>query len=609
MALTVIKQGDRWIARFPFSYETKDVVKQAGFKFDGANKLWYTTDPAVADRLDPAKAEAAVAEANRAIAMSRAVAATITIPAPAGLDYRPFQKAGIVYAMDRVSTLIADDMGLGKTIQAAGVINADPTVTKVLVVCPATLKLNWQLELEKWMVRPLKIAIVNGTWPADADIAIINYDILGKWRSMIDTVAWDLLIVDECHYVKNERALRTQAVFGKRRTGRNNSANVDDSHHVGNAENAFQRGPIVARRRLFLTGTPIVNRPKELWPLVQALDPNGLGANFFTFMKRYTNAHHNGYGWDFNGAANLEELQQRLRSSFMVRRLKSEVLTELPAKQRQVIVLAPVGAAAQRALAAERAFEAQRAAQRAADEAERDRAREAGDNEAFERAVARLRNNAQIAFTEMSRLRHETAVAKIPQVIEHLKDCLEDNDNKVIVFCHHHDVADAISEAFPGAAKITGQDGNVARRQAEKDRFQDDPACRLFIGSIRAAGVGLTLTASSHVVFAELDWTPGNITQAEDRAHRMGQENSVLVQHLVFDNSIDSKMAKMIIDKQAVLDAALNKETADIELGEDHLRLIEAVTAPPPPSPAPPRRPAEPAAAPGAVPVYTEIPF
>ena len=563
MALSIIKEGNRWIAVFPFDRDINALLKSKGFKFDWDSKKWFTLSEAVARSVDPATAAQAVAEANRSIAMSRAVSAVVAVPAPAGLAYLPYQLAGINYAQNRKATLIADEMGLGKTIQAIGLINSDPAIRKVLVICPASLKLNWQMEMRKWLVGEQSVELANGLWPA-ADIVIINYDVLAKWRTAIDAVDWDLLVVDEAHYVKNPKALRTKLLLGSK-------------------DGSVQ--PIKAARRVFLTGTPIVNRPKELWPLVEALDPQDMGRSFFGFMKRYTNAHQidagrAGLKWDFSGASNLEELQQRLRSKFMIRRLKADVLTELPAKRRQIIPVQATGAAA-RAVEAERAFHAAMEAEAAAARAEAERMRAAGDREGYEAAVARLRNAQSIKFEEMSRLRHQTAVLKIPHVIEHLTECLE-GEEKIVCFVHHHDVADALAEAFPGAAVLTGQISNMAVRQAAVDRFMTDPQCRLFIGSIGAAGVGLTLTVASHVVFAELDWVPGNVSQAEDRCHRIGQRNSVLVQHLVFDASIDARMAKVIVEKQAVIEAAVDRPTEAVEMDAG----LAAVIARPEPRPA-----------------------
>jgi SWI/SNF-related matrix-associated actin-dependent regulator 1 of chromatin subfamily A len=509
--INIEKTGNEWVARFKYDVATKDFVKSLGFWFDGTRKVWYTTDPVVAAKLDPDSP----LNAAKQVEASKATDSAVDIPKPEGLEYLPYQKAGIVYAMQRPSTLIADEMGLGKTIQAIGVINTDPTIKSVLIVCPATIKLNWKNELEKWLVRPMSIGIVNGEMP-DTDIVIINFDILKKWYSVLVAGKFDLMIVDECHKVKNPKAQRTQFLLGK----------TDKKDPAKNIK------PITAKRRLFLTGTPIVNRPIELWPILEAIDPNGIGRNFFGYAKRYCNAYQGQHGWDFTGASNLPELQMKLRTAFMVRRLKQDVLKELPAKRRQIVVLTPTGAAA-KAVAAE------------------------NNTVKYEEVVSELVSK-KVAFEDISRVRHDTAVAKIPYVISFLQDAMEDNDQKVVLMLHHHDVAHAIADAFPGAAIVTGET-NVNKRQAEVDRFQTDPSCRLFIGSIMAAGVGITLTASSHVVFAELDWVPGNVSQAEDRCHRIGQTDSVLVQHLVFDGSIDARMAHFIIAKQAVIDAALDK--------------------------------------------------
>jgi SWI/SNF-related matrix-associated actin-dependent regulator 1 of chromatin subfamily A len=527
--ININKEGELWIVRFKFSHETKDFVKSLGFWFDGTKKVWYTSDPMVAAKLDPNAAGNAVKQ----IEASKATDSELDIPVPKGLDYLPHQKAGIAYAVQRKNTLIGDEMGLGKTIQAIGVINADPTIKSVLIVCPATIKLIWKNELEKWLVRKLSVGIVNGSIP-DTDVVIVNYDILGKWHDELVARNFDLMIIDECHKVKNPKAKRTQFLLGNKKDIK----------------------PITATRRIFMSGTPIVNRPVELWPILQSIDPQGMGKNFMGYAKRYCAGHQGRYGWDFKGASNLGELQMKLRSSIMVRRLKQDVLTELPAKRRQIVKLTPTGAAIKIVAAEKEAFDKLKIEELEAlvakAEAEKDKA-------AYASAVSQLKAAQKIAFEDMSRVRHQVAVAKIPYVIDFLRDLLEDSDDKVVLMLHHHDVAHAIADAFPGAAIVTGEVA-VNKRQAEVDRFQNDPNCQLFIGSIHDAGVGITLTASSQVVFCELYWVPGNISQAEDRCHRIGQHDSVLVQHLVFDGSVDSRMAAIIVGKQEVIDKALDKD-------------------------------------------------
>jgi SWI/SNF-related matrix-associated actin-dependent regulator 1 of chromatin subfamily A len=454
--------------------------------------------------------------------------------------------------------LIGDEMGLGKTIQALGIVNAVPSIKSVLVICPASLKLNWLREAQKWLVRPVTVGVANGSFPT-TDVVIVNYDVLTKFDAQIKAVNWDLAILDECHFAKNAKAQRTQAIFGK-----------------WDAETkAWKVAPVRAARRLFLTGTPILNRPKELWTIVHALDRQGLGANWRAFHTRYCAGHQTRHGWDIDGASNLAELNSKLRAAFMIRRLKSEVLTELPPKRRQVIVLEPSkkaralierqNALADRVSKAKEALQASKASE---------------DPKAFEAAVAALEDASGAAFEEMSALRHEIALAKLPQVIEHVRDALDGSEGKIIVFAHHRDVVEALAKEFSdvGAVKLMGGD-SADDKQSAVDRFQTDPSCRVFVGSIKAAGVGITLTAATHVLFAEQDWTPGWNQQAEDRAHRIGQRESVLIQYVVLDGSLDAHIAQVNVDKAAIADKALDKPGAAL------VALAELVTPPAPKAP------------------------
>jgi SWI/SNF-related matrix-associated actin-dependent regulator 1 of chromatin subfamily A len=460
------------------------------------------------------------------IEASHATHAEIDLPHPVGLDYMPFQKAGIRYAMGRPGVLFGDEMGLGKTIQAIGVINADPTIESIIIVCPKSLKLNWQRELERWLTRPLTIGVANGKYP-DTQIVILNYEAVVKFQEIISTKKFGACIVDEAHFIKSAKAKRSKAVKS-----------------------------INAARKIRLTGTPIVNRPAELYNIIE--DLGGAWGSFFSFAKRYCDAHQNGFGWDFSGSKNLDELQKRLRETCMVRRLKSEVLTELPRKIRQIVELEAETPEQKRSVRIESDYEDESDERlnglRAAVELSKTES-----DDAYRAAVERLTQASQISFTEMSKLRHETALAKIPAVISHIQNALEDNTNKIIIAAHHHDVIAALTDGLAEFNPVTLTGENTSEeRQAAVDKFQLDGACRIFIGSIQAAGVGITLTAASHVVFAELDWVPGNISQFEDRAHRIGQTETVLVQHLVLSGSIDARMAQTIITKQAVIDSALD---------------------------------------------------
>lgn len=544
-------------------YEEKDIPKSAGFRWNPTQKCWYTTEAKSAQKLEQYAdnaARAAIAEqtakTEQTIAASKATDAEIDIPAPSGLAYLPFQRAGIAFSSSRPATLIADEMGLGKTIQAIGAINADESIKKVLVICPASLRLNWQREISKWLTRPLTISIANSSIE-DMNIVIINYDILKKHSEYIHAQNWDLLIVDECHYLKNSKTQRTREVVGGKEKDKKTGAIITYP-------------AISAKKKLFTTGTPIVNRPVELWPVVNFLYPNGLGSNWVYFVKRYCDGQQTRYGWEVKGASNLDELQDKLRASIMVRRLKKDVLTELPAKRRQIIEL-PANGCNSAVKAEIEAFERHEQTMHQLKIAvELAKANE--DPQLYADAISKLRDAGRVAFTEMSKLRHATALAKVPYIVEHLKDACD--GAKVVVFAHHKDVIDAIATEFGSACVTLTGDTSMIDRQKTVDRFQSDPVCSLFIGSITAAGVGLTLTASSHVVFAELDWVPGNISQCEDRVHRIGQVNSVLIQHIVLDGSIDAKMAKTLIEKQEIIEKALDREHEKAKT-EEAIAIVE----------------------------------
>jgi SNF2 family DNA or RNA helicase len=550
VSISVTKEGGLWIVRS--AYADKDLVKAAGCRWNPDRKVWWTDKPEVAAKLADGDVVAAI-NAERAakhardldsIEASRAAEADIDIPAAAGLAYLPYQKAGVAYALSRVATLLGDEMGLGKTIQALGLINADATIANVLVVCPASLKLNWAREAKKWLTRPLTIGVANGVFP-ETDVVIVNYEQLKKHRDAIDRRDWDLLVVDEAQMAKNGAAQRTKQLYG----------------HWDKEARRMNPEPIAFRKLILLTGTPWLNRPKELWTMLKVADPKGLGRNWRDYHVRYCDGHRDEYGWQIDGASNLAELQAKLRATLMVRRLKADVLAELPPKRRQVIALQIMDAAT-RAL-----VERENAVHERVEIARRAVAAASSDPAAYARAIAELEAAEAVAFEEISRTRHLVALAKLPQVIEHIEETLESVD-KLVVMGWHHDVLNGIEAHFGpsmGVAKITGETP-VPSRQGEVDRFQTDPRCRLMVGSIKAAGVGYTMTAASTVLFAELDVVPGNLSQAEDRCHRIGQHDSVLVQHLVLEGSYDMRMAEIVIEKQAVFAAGLDDRDADAAL-------------------------------------------
>lgn len=533
------------------SYSDKEVAKKAGFWWQRIDKRWFTADPECAMRVVQfailsevrEAVEAAFTSKEQKLKASRATSTTNEFPTPQGLEYLPFQKAGIEFSLQNANTLIGDEMGLGKTIQAVGVINADQTIKKVLVICPSFLKRNWSKEISKWSVRPLTVEIIDGSSWVDADVQIINYDILSRHSDRIRAEQYDLIVIDEVQYCKNPKALRTAYALGGK---------------IGKKGEEQEIAPIPARRRVYLTGTPLLNRPVELWSILHSLDPETF-KNFMSFAKRYCGAYQDRYAWHFDGATNLDELQKKLRSSVMIRRMKADVLKELPAKRRQIIEL-PANGAAGVVSAEKKAYERYQSILLELQVAVE--LSKASDNPSdYEEAVKALKEGYVAAFTEISAQRHEVALAKVPYVIEHVRSILEEG-KKVVVFAHHIDVAEAIAEGLRQVADgvVIHSKVNNELRDRYVTRFQTEDDCKWCVGTIGAAGVGLTMTASSHVVFAELDWVPANLSQAEDRCHRIGQVESVLIQHLVLEGSLDAHIAETIVEKQRIIDRALNDE-------------------------------------------------
>jgi len=552
---------------------------------DAPAKTWWTDDPmkvrGLVDLCD-AKARAALGDVEDAIELSGAADAEGDFPAPEGLAYLPYQRAGIAYGLKRESVLIADEMGLGKTIQALGIANADSSVSSIMILCPASLRINWAREAAKWLVRdfgaPFVVTKGSDTIPADARVVICNYDLM--WRKgllpQLMGRTWDLLVADEAHYCKNTRgAKRAKALLGE----------------WDKKAKRFVPGLVsTARRKVFLTGTPLPNgKAEEVFPLLKSLAPRTFN-NWKKFVTRYAGArqehvrvsrYQTRLVWTFDHDAAryaLPELQDQMRAACMVRRTKSEVLAELPAKRHQMITLPADDAALRATLKAE-------AAKLAGSKAALAALLDAGQ---YDEAAAQLAD-LDVSFEEIAKMRSEAAEAKIPAAVEHCAAVLDahgfdgaPSTPKLIVFAHHHCMIDAlVSQLAPyGVVKVDGRDSMEARQSAV-DAFQNNPAVRVFVGQIQAAGVGLTLTAASHVVFAELSWVPGDNAQAEDRAHRIGQQSNVLVQHLVLEGSLDELIARLLQGKRKRSDDALDNSTAAVSAAQraEAVKVSEAAEA------------------------------
>jgi SWI/SNF-related matrix-associated actin-dependent regulator of chromatin subfamily A-like protein 1 len=477
------------------------------------------------------------------LAKSRAVTSDILVPAPQGLKYAPYQLAGIAFIRDHKDTLLGDDMGLGKTVQALGFVNyirySSNEPLSILVVCPSTLRFNWRQEIERWLVKPMTVIIPTGPKfevPRQDNIVVItNYEKLIGVNPFTESLkrVWDVLVCDEAQALKTYNTKRSQAILGR--------------------EGLLQR----AHRFLALTGTPIENYPKEIWPLAAAICPAKFGDRI-AFLKRYCALHDEKRGGRVvsvdTGATNLGELQQRLRASFMLRRLKNDVLKELPPKRRQLVTLNDAQADWSRdpdfrrwRELYERDYEAKLAALEAAK-----------TQVEYRLAVRALDEFTGVAFQEMSDFRHRTALAKLPACIEYIDDMLTAGLDKLVIFAHHQDVLAKLAEHYGDqAVSLHG-----ATRQQDREKvvraFQEGDK-KIFIGGLKAAGIGLNLYAASTVVFIEIDWNPAVLSQAEDRLCRMGQKKMVHVIHLVLDGTLDVNICKRVVAKQEVIDKALNR--------------------------------------------------
>ena len=431
-------------------------------------------------------------------------------------DLFPFQGIGVSFLDKKQGrALIADEMGLGKTIQALGWLQLHPELRPAVIVVPASLKLNWLYEAEKWMTKP-NCLVISGTKPFkiynEGDITIINYDILSAWLPTLKAKSYKVLIFDEVHALKNSSAKRTKAA---------KQLAKGIPHVIG------------------LSGTPILNRPIEIYNALSIINASAI-PNFKEYTNKFCGAKYNGFGWDFNGATNTDELHRILVNSFMIRRLKKDVLKDLPDKLKSFVPMELNN-------------------QKDYDVAERDFIAYVKGTKGI--AAAERASNAAV-LAEIEGLKQIAVRGKLVAAIDWITEFLE-TDKKLVVFGVHKFVIDAIMEAFPNVSVKVDGSTSMEQRNKNVDAFQDNPKVRLFVGNIQAAGQGLTLTAASDVVFLELPWTPSLVSQAEDRCHRIGQKDSVTIYFLLAVGTIEEKIARLIDSKRKVLDAVLDGTKTD----------------------------------------------
>ncbi|KAL5112227.1 hypothetical protein TcWFU_005871 [Taenia crassiceps] len=439
-----------------------------------------------------------------------------------------FQKEGVRFALKHEGrVLLADDMGLGKTVQALAIAAAYRSEWPLLIVTPLSLRCAWREAALRWLgpsplgvsradihvVTSLNDALDSMQHPQQRKVVtIFTYDLLSRYaeRSSQTVSSFRVVIMDESHNLKNIKASRTKSAL-----------------------------PVLqaAKRAILLTGTPALSRPLELYPQIIGIRPNFFRGGFHEFGLRYCAAKERTWGWDYSGCSNLQELHILLQETIMIRRVKSEVLNQLPPKFRQVVIL----------------------------DLDLVRKTPGGKKQCLDNSAS-LDLHGAGKNGEMLRLFMQICQAKVPAVSQYVTDLLEEG-RKFILYAHHQEMLDAMSRVMESKQveyiRIDGKTPSEQRR-ASCERFQNCPGCRVALLSITAASTGLNLTAANLVVFAELFWNPGVLVQAEDRAHRIGQQDPVNIHYLLASGTVEDQLWSLVKNKLDVLSqVGLNQESFD----------------------------------------------
>ena len=407
--------------------------------------------------------------------------------------------------------LVADEMGLGKTIEALEWWKQSK-LSPCVVVCSASLK--WVWEHEAFVHSNIRATVLSGRTPAksvssltDHQLIVVNYDILDAWKEWILQLKPQVLIADEVQKIKTWGTQRTKAtkwLGGK-------------IPHI-----------------LALSGTPLTNRPDELYNTLNLIRPDIYNSRY-AYRWRYCSPKKTYWGWDFKGASHLDELHRNLKSTMMIRRLKADVLTELPAKQRTTVPL---------------------------DIEHPKEYKEALNNFIVwltKKSAAKAQKAlAAQSLVQLGYLKRLAAELKMKAALQWIDTFMEESSEKLVVFCIHKKIVDVLKERYKKTCVvIVGGVSSKKRKQAVQE-FQTNKKTRLFIGNIIAAGEGLTLTAASTLAFVELDWVPANHIQAEDRIHRIGQENVAMIYYLVAKDTLEESLCAILQEKQEILSKTLD---------------------------------------------------
>jgi SWI/SNF-related matrix-associated actin-dependent regulator 1 of chromatin subfamily A len=438
------------------------------------------------------------------------------------------QKESIQKLVENKKFILADDMGLGKTTSTI-IAALETGAKKILIICPATLKINWKREIENYSDKSIFIS-EGKTFSTEHDFVIINYDIIKNFHdtkkkdeSQVIATNFDLVVVDEAHYIKNPTAQRTKLI-------NDIAKNVD--------------------RLWLLTGTPMTSRPMDYFNLLSLVD-SPVSKNWMAYAIRYCAGYQFNAGgrkiWNVTGASNLEELRDRT-AGLTLRRLKENVL-DLPDK-----IITPVYL---------------RLKSKAYEEV-------MGEYYDWYDKNPEESKSLTVQFTKLTKVRQIIADEKISQTIE-LAENIVEQDKKVIIFCNFTDSLNKICEHFgKTAVKV---DGSMSKpeRQKSVDNFQENDKVKVFVGNIKAAGVGLTLTAGEAVIMNDLSFLPSDHAQAEDRAYRYGQKNNVLVYYPIFENTIEGIIYDILNNKKQVIATVMGDNLNSSDMAEEILKRINEI--------------------------------
>lgn len=464
----------------------------------------------------------------------------------------PYQQEGIAYGLDKKRLIIGDEPGLGKTLQSIGIVDTAGAYP-CLVICPSSLKINWQREFQKFTDKSALVLdnAVRTTWPyllkmGTHHVAIVNYESLRKY------FVWD---IKSTSGRSGGASFRLKDVVFCPQIKMFRSIIIDESHRVKDPsaqQTIFAKGLSVGKEWIILlSGTPVVNRPEDL---VSQLSIMGRLQEFGGATRFKADYCTDPKDRKALPAVPLSALSRQLYDNCMIRREKAKVLPQLPDKTRIDLFVDISNAPEYNLAAADLAAYLQQYTECTDWEIRR-----------------KMRMEALVRFMTLRQL---ATLGKVAQAVDFVRTFLA-SGKKLIVFCSLHEVVDALCKSFPGAVTVTGRD-SAAGKQASVDAFQNNPGTMLIICSIKAAGVGLTLTASSNVAFVELPWTYADCCQCEDRAHRIGQKDNVTCYYLLGGGTIDQTIYSLIHRKKSIAAEIMN---SDDDIPSDEMYFDELVTS------------------------------